>query len=164
VNAAQRTASILYLDTGIRDVASLLELDPHGGRDPSAAMEVTPAGHAFGVHRGDFVFIHKDGTTNGFDKPRLPYIGELEAWVRESHVTTEGMITGWREEMSEIGRSIASRRVVDTVEGQVKRLRKGDWSLSWFGEVLEVGCNNTYHEHGWHLIIPSDHSYDLMGR
>jgi ubiquitin-conjugating enzyme E2 O len=138
VNAIERTAGILYPDTGTKDIASLLELDPHGTSDPST-FHLSLAGDALGVHRGDYVFIHRPGTTNDLPKPRVPYIGELEAWVRESAIDSEGKLTGWRREMSELGKNIASRRGMDNLEGQIRRLRKGDPSLSWFGEVVEVG-------------------------
>jgi ubiquitin-conjugating enzyme E2 O len=138
VNATDRTAAILYPDTGIKDIASLLELDPHGTSDPST-LYLSPAGDGLGVHRGDYVFVHRPGSTNDLPKPRVSYIGEVEAWVREAPINSEGKITGWRREMSELGKTIASRRGMDNLEGQIRRLRKGDSSLSWFGEVVEVG-------------------------
>jgi ubiquitin-conjugating enzyme E2 O len=130
-------AAILYPDTGAQDLASLLELDPHGVSDFSAAQP-NPAREGLGVHRGDFVLIHRPGTTNGLEKPRVPFIGESEIWVRETPVSVDGKLTGWRRAMSELGASIASRRGLDNSEGQLRRLSKDDSSLSWFGEVTEV--------------------------
>lgn len=82
-NAQQRTASVTWyhpflplsasLTAGETEVVSVLELDPHG---PSGA-------ESFGVRRGDFVFLHRPGTTNGAELPAVPRIGELEEWVRE---------------------------------------------------------------------------------
>ena len=37
----------------------------------------------FGIHRGEFVFIHREGATNGSVMPRVPKISELESWVRD---------------------------------------------------------------------------------
>ncbi|KAG9103116.1 hypothetical protein FRC06_000178 [Ceratobasidium sp. 370] len=76
-DAKQRTARVMWYDptasTPETEVVSVLELDPHG---PSGA-------ESFGVRRGDFVFLHRPGTTNGAQLPAVPRIGELEDWVRE---------------------------------------------------------------------------------
>ena len=132
VNAAQRTAAIFYPDPRTYDLASLLELDPHGVRDITTADQFSVR-DALGVHRGDFVFVHRAGTTNGLPKPRVPYIGELEAWVRDPIFTSDARLSGWRLEMSEIGKRFAERS-----KSGIRCLRKGDSSLSWFGEVTEV--------------------------
>lgn len=77
-HAQNRTARVMWYDpaspnTPQHEVVSVLELDPHG---PSGA-------ESFGVRRGDFVFLHRPGTTNGAQLPAVPRIGELEDWVRE---------------------------------------------------------------------------------
>ncbi|KAG8728667.1 hypothetical protein FRC12_021584, partial [Ceratobasidium sp. 428] len=76
-DAKQRTARVMWYDptssSPQTEVVSVLELDPHG---PSGA-------ESFGVRRGDFVFLHRPGTTNGAQLPAVPRIGELEDWVRE---------------------------------------------------------------------------------
>ncbi|KAG9099714.1 hypothetical protein FS749_000576 [Ceratobasidium sp. UAMH 11750] len=75
-DAKQRTARVMWYDPTTlseTEVVSVLELDPHG---PSGA-------ESFGVRRGDFVFLHRPGTTNGAQLPAVPRIGELEDWVRE---------------------------------------------------------------------------------
>lgn len=76
-HAQNRTARVMWYDTSTTqpqyEVVSVLELDPHG---PSGT-------ESFGVRRGDFVFLHRPGTTNGAQLPAVPRIGELEDWVRE---------------------------------------------------------------------------------
>lgn len=63
-------------------MASLLELDPHGTHDVTAS-DLAPSPDELGVHRGEFVFIHKEDTSNGSIMPRVPKIGELESWVQD---------------------------------------------------------------------------------
>ena len=86
VNPSQRVATLRFTDVPESpphtEVVSLLELDPHGahdvtGDDPAASPD------ELGVHRGEFVFIHREGTTNGSVTPRVPKIGELESWIQE---------------------------------------------------------------------------------
>lgn len=137
VNAIDRTALVRCRDNGMIELASLLELDPHGSGDWSA---VAPT-DGLGVHRGDFVFIHKEGTTNGVETPIVPRIGEVEEWVRESPIANEtGQLGGWRRDMADIGTRIAERRGRDPTveEGKIKRPLKDDKSLNWFGEITEV--------------------------
>lgn len=132
VNATERTAYILFPDTGEIELASLLELDPHGNSDYDAN---NPHTESFGVRRGDFVFIHVPGTTNGLEKPRVPRIGEIEPWVRENPFSN-GELSGWRKELHDIGCNIAARRTADRpLERLMQRPIKGDGKLSWCGEV-----------------------------
>ena len=63
-------------------MASLLELDPHGTYDITTS-DPTLSPEELGVHRGEFVFIHEEGTTNGSVMPRVPKIGELESWIQD---------------------------------------------------------------------------------
>ncbi|CAE6520035.1 unnamed protein product [Rhizoctonia solani] len=74
-NAQSRIAQVMWYGTHPPQIetVSVLELDPHG---PSGT-------ETFGVRRGDFVFLHRPGTTNGAQLPAVPRIGELEEWVRE---------------------------------------------------------------------------------
>lgn len=142
VNAVDRTANIRFADSDHVELASVLELDPHGAGDWHSASPV----EGLGLHRGEFVFIHKAGTTNGVGKPMVPRIGELEPWVRESpimHVHENGQLGGWRRDMAEIGNDVAQRRGRDTSveEGKLKRPQPNDVSLNWFGEVIDVSCN-----------------------
>lgn len=134
VNASERTASIALAD-GSQELASVLELDPHGAE---TALGNSP--ESFGVRRGDYVFIHREGTTNGCQKPRVPRIGELEGWVQEAPFVEEnGELGGWRKELDTIGSGIAHARGREPIlDGQVRRPAKGDPSYNWFGEVSHV--------------------------
>lgn len=150
VNAVDRTAQIRCADTGTIELASVLELDPHGTSDWSA---VSPT-DGLGVNRGDFVFIHKEGATNGVEPPMIPRIGEVEEWVREPpEVDASGHLGGWRREMADIGNRIAERRGKDPniEEGQIQRSKKGSLKLNWFGEVTEV-CSCVLLVHEFRLI------------
>ncbi|OCH96053.1 hypothetical protein OBBRIDRAFT_766074 [Obba rivulosa] len=142
VNAVDRTAQVLFTDTGTIELVSVLELDPHGLGDWSAVAPID----GLGVHRGDFVFVHKEGTTNGAEKPLVPRIGEIEDWVHEPGIIPEtGHLTGWRREMADIGNRIASRRGKDPTieEGKIKKPQYGDTSLHWVGEVMELRLDGT---------------------
>ena len=66
VNAKERTAEIM-LTNDLRQLVSVLELNPHGEYPDSGDTQ-----DSFGVHRGDFVFIHKEGCTNGCKRPLVP--------------------------------------------------------------------------------------------
>ncbi|KAJ7932556.1 hypothetical protein B0H13DRAFT_1955957 [Mycena leptocephala] len=92
VNAAHRTASVLIPETGKIELASVLELDPHGTSD-SFAMLQAPS----------------DGLV-----ARVPRIGEVEAWVRDVPFVN-GQLAGFRKEMSELGTSIAQRRTAENI-------------------------------------------------
>lgn len=137
VNAAERTAVVLLPNSGAIELASVLELDPHSTSDLDAVIPQS-ASEGLGVLRGDFVFIHREGTTNGFQKPLVPRIGELETWIRECPIVN-GQLVGWRKEMSEIGGDIARRRESDNVEeSQLSLPIQGSDCLSWLGEVTGV--------------------------
>ena len=88
VDPDARTAKLHLEDSNTTELAPILELDPNGSGDPSQ-NDPTTAFDGFGVRRGDFVFIHREGTTNGCVKPRVPRIGELEPWVRELPIYKE---------------------------------------------------------------------------
>lgn len=140
VNAKERTALVLFPDSGATELISVLELDPHGtsdlGADPQSASE------GFGVRRGDFVLIHHQETTNGLEKPRVPRIGELEAWVREGPFA-DGHFMGWRKEMYDIGTEIASKRSSGAlVEDPIQRPADDD-AFSWIGEVTSLNLDGT---------------------
>lgn len=141
VNAVDRTATIRFGDTGTIELASVLELDPHGTNDWSAVAPTTSDG--LGVRRGDFVFIHREGTTNGLEKPKVPRIGEVEPWVREVPIVhADGHYGGWRKTMADFGMNIAHRREPDhIVEGRIRKPGPDDTSLNWFGEVSNLGLD-----------------------
>ncbi|KIJ68200.1 hypothetical protein HYDPIDRAFT_24499 [Hydnomerulius pinastri MD-312] len=136
VNSADRVAVIHCADTGTLETVSVLELDPNGQGDtnPDAIHS-----HGFGVRRGDSVFIHPEGTTNGFAPPRVPKIGEIEEWVREPPVRADGELAGWRRTMGDMGAKIAAERTTQRIPlFNVRIPKKDDTSLSWFGEVTEL--------------------------
>jgi ubiquitin-conjugating enzyme E2 O len=138
VNATDRTALILLGDSRTLETVSVLELDPHGAYEQNgpAAQSVTDG---FGVHRSDFVFIHPEGSVNGFETPYVPRIGELENWVHETPIY-DCHPTGWRKEMSELGNSIAEQRNSQSPVDKSMRIPcPGDGCLQWIGEVTEVG-------------------------
>lgn len=86
VHPSQRVAILKLTDvpesTPESEMVPLLELDPHGTHDITGD-DPTPPPDELGVHRGEFVFIHKEGTTNGSVMPMVPKIGELENWVQD---------------------------------------------------------------------------------
>jgi ubiquitin-conjugating enzyme E2 O len=127
---------VLLPDTGLVELVSVLELSPHGTSD--LAVIPQSASEGLGVSRGDFVFIHREGSTNGYQKPSVPRIGELEAWIRECPIV-DGQFVGWRKEISEIGGDIARRRESDGIkESQLSLPIPGSGCFSWFGEVTGV--------------------------
>lgn len=139
MDAIQRTALILFPDTGSIELASLLELDPHGNSDLIAGSDVS-----FGVRRGDFVFIHSPGTTNGLEKPRVPRIGEIEPWIRGNPFQDDQFV-GWRKELQELGLSIASQRSTGTlVEKKMQMSTNAESKLFWCGEVTAVCLASFY--------------------
>ena len=139
MNAQDRTAYVRVVETGAVELASVLELDAHGTHDWSA---LAPTNDGLGVRRGDFVFIHNEGETNGVEPPMVPRIGEVEEWVRDPSVAgPNGQLGGWRKEIADIGMRIAEERgksEQSVEEPPIKRPQKGDPSLSWFGEVTNV--------------------------
>jgi ubiquitin-conjugating enzyme E2 O len=135
VNPVARTAIVRVEGANAEELVSVLELDHSGTSEPG--QDPTTAFDGFGVRRGDFVFIHKEGTTNGCAKPRVPRIGELEPWVRETPFD-EGLYSGWRKEMNEIGNKLAMDDRAGIIEPYVSRPAPGDTSLHWIGEVTEV--------------------------
>ncbi|RDB28833.1 putative ubiquitin-conjugating enzyme E2 24 [Hypsizygus marmoreus] len=142
VNATERTATILLADTGVVEIVSVLELDPHGTSD-SAAVIPQSASEGLGVRRGDFVFVHRSGSTNGFAKPSVPRIGELEAWVREGPVIN-GHLVGWRKEMADIGANLAARRISEDATGaQIGHPIPGSGTVLWLGEVTGLNLDGT---------------------
>lgn len=134
VNAADRTSLILFPDTGKTELAPLLELDTVGNAEHAA--DLNP--EAFGVQRGDIVFINAPGSVSSTKKPHVPRIGEIEPWVHDEAYNT-GDLTGWRKEMCEIGSSIAIKRNIEQfIEKPVQLPAKNSGDLTWIGEVYAV--------------------------
>lgn len=140
-------------------MVSVLELDPHGMSGPSPEQP-----DSVGVRRGEFVFIHREGTTNGSTLPVVPKIGEVEAWVREMDLDPAGH-GGWREQMAIIGAEYHQRfeairyGTVQTHSGRLFAAEALDgefeprigWAntsaINWFGEVVNVGFPSNVHGH-----------------
>lgn len=119
---------------GRREVVSVLELDPHGSDSSLSNPQ-----ESFGLRRGDFVFIHREGTTNGCKKPAVPSIGELEAWAYEPpYVEEDGEFTGWRKELDDIGQEIARTRGTDPVPEGVMQRPPLNTDIDWLGEVIDA--------------------------
>ncbi|KAJ6509383.1 hypothetical protein C8R47DRAFT_1098497 [Mycena vitilis] len=142
VNAVQRTASVLIPETGKIELASVLELDPHGTSDTFSMLEAPSDG--LGVRRGDFVFVHPEGKTNGSPvAARVPRLGEVEAWVRDVPFV-DGQLAGFRKEMSDLGASIANRRTEENIrEGLILRPSADNETLMWLGEVTDINLDGT---------------------
>lgn len=163
MDAVQRTALILFPDTGTIELASLLELDPHGNSDFDASISQTGSEASFGVRRGDFVFIHSPGTTNGLETPRVPRIGEIEAWIREN-TFQGGQFVGWKKELQELGSRIASQRSAGTlVEKKIQTSTNGESRLSWCGEVTGVCLPSFYVDKEAYGLLPGTNQLNLDG-
>lgn len=134
VNATDRIAIIRCLDTGVLETVSALELDPNGAG--GLGSDVLHS-YGFGVRRGDSVFVHAQGTTNGFETPRVPKIGEIEEWVREPPILSDGELGGWRWAMAKVGAELAAEYSVYGLPVHNVKL-PDDESLLWIGEVTEV--------------------------
>jgi len=138
VNASDRTAVILLTDTRALETVSVLELDPYATFENNTMGQ--PVTDGFGVRRSDFVFIHPEGTTNGFEAPHVPNIGELEAWIHDEMPSFDLSLTGWRKEMDNLGKRTAAQRSRRARGCETMTLpNPGDGSLHWFGEVTGVG-------------------------
>ncbi|KAI4523174.1 hypothetical protein K525DRAFT_222350 [Schizophyllum commune Loenen D] len=130
VDAKERIAKVLFLDTQKIELVPLLDIDPHGGTTGEITSEL-------GVQLGDFVFICDD---NGFTDSRVPVLGEVEPWVREVPLT-EGEPLGWRKELTELGAEVTSGH--DSRLGNVRLPRPDDNSLNWIGEVTALNLDGT---------------------
>lgn len=135
VNAQQRTAEVLWADSPPgqppKAVVPVLELDPQGA---SASIPLGPISESYGVRRGNFVFIHSDGTTNGAELPVVPRIGEREDWTRG---LPSPSATGLRSEMAKFGQNFRAQHGALTAAEVSTSVNS---SIKWFGEVINVGC------------------------
>ncbi|KAG6896412.1 hypothetical protein C0992_008414 [Termitomyces sp. T32_za158] len=163
VNANDRTAKVLLPDSNTIELVSVLELDPHGTSDPSIAFPQASS-DGLGVCRGDFVFVHPDGATNGFKKPAVPRIGEVEQWVRDNPIV-DGQLGGWRKEMAHIGASISARRATEGSQETFTmiHLAQGSGNITWIGEVTQVcGVTDTGYIHElWPLQLKLNGSIEV---
>ncbi|KAJ3573658.1 hypothetical protein NP233_g2277 [Leucocoprinus birnbaumii] len=142
VNAADRTAKVLLIDSGVTELVSVLELD-RSASDPFLGA-YTHVAETLGVNRGDVVLIHRPGTTNGCDKSRVPRIGELESWLREDVEAGLNHNPPWKREMSELGAEVArSRSTWNADDLRFKRASPGDEKYLWFGEVVMLNLDGT---------------------
>lgn len=136
MNAADRTASLLFTNTGSIEMVILFQLDTQGNPDESAD---DPGSEGIGVKLGDFVFIHKIGETNACSGCRVPTIGEVEPWVHEHAFDDKDELTGWRKAMHDIGGRIAAQRGnTKLAEMAIQRPVKRSGQLFWCGEVTSV--------------------------
>ncbi|KAG8872742.1 hypothetical protein FRB97_007396 [Tulasnella sp. 331] len=188
VNAYDRTAQLYWKVLPSRPesfitppsytLVSVMELDPHGTSTPSDDQP-----ECVGVRRGEFVLIHREGTTNGSTVPRVPKIGEMEPWSKENNPH------GWRFDMAHAGMDYAQRHsekwqndglgiqnhaAADDNEeetrmpgafgvehGEVEtRLRWRDPSdLEWFGEVTNLRTSGDVEvtlPSGATIVVPLD--------
>lgn len=137
VDAPQRIAHLLLQDNNKIERASILELQTYGTglNGPESAVHET-----IGVHIGDFIFVHKPGTTNGSYGAKVPRIGEIEPWVHEHREFDNP--EGWRRQMHDIGCNIASQRGSGGSMDRPLRLPvRGSGELSWCGEVTAVSAD-----------------------
>ena len=141
MDAAQRTARITFPGTSVTELVSVLELDVQGTTDEADLLQ--SAADGLGVRRGDYVFIHPSDSSNGFEGPRVPRIGEIEPWVREQPYM-DGRLDGWRREMSDLGRMIATTRSPDYVEGRFLQPTQSQADVGWVGEVVDVRFPSFY--------------------
>ena len=143
VHPSQRVAVLKLINdpepTSETQVASLLELDPHGTHDLTL-NDTVPLLDELGVHRGEFVFIHEEGTTNGSSIPRVPKIGELESWVQDVpslHTMQPGGFTDliYAEGMKMIA---AEEHLMDNRSTLIP-ISTPIHPIYWFGYVSDVG-------------------------
>ncbi|KDQ63442.1 hypothetical protein JAAARDRAFT_169262 [Jaapia argillacea MUCL 33604] len=166
VNPTDRTALIRYHSPSVSsssppqlELVSVLELDPHGTSDWSALLP-TPDG--LGVRRGDMVFIHAPGTTNGLTIPvvppadsaspdnhqlshntdhPIPPVGEIpsESTDKSLRVPRIGEIEEWVRELPFDQRGVLNgwrRQMVDLGSELAQRKLRGGASGQCDGEVV----------------------------
>ena len=134
VSAEERIATVRWEADNETEKVPLLELDPHG----LGFTEATGGPDTFGIHRGEFVLIHREGTTNSATLPIVPRIGEMEAWVSDTFpmYIEDVQPTGWRSNMAKFGMDVL------TTGTAKKPLPRPDGALRteirWFGQVVDV--------------------------
>ncbi|GAA6031154.1 hypothetical protein JCM8097_004030 [Rhodosporidiobolus ruineniae] len=129
MDARKRTIRIKYLDDAAaagqpeaEEVISGLEFDPHG-----------PPPDAYGVRRGDWVLVTREGTTNGAERPTVPSLGESE--------TLAGLMPQGEElrmELSTLGLSYAAS-LADAFRPPAPQSSPDQLaSIHWYGEVWDL--------------------------
>ncbi|GAA5823545.1 hypothetical protein JCM11251_000674 [Rhodosporidiobolus azoricus] len=107
---------------GDEDLISALEFDPHG-----------PPPDAYGVRRGDWVLITKEGEQNGAKWPTVPGLGESE--------TLAGLMPSGEElrmELSTLGLAYASS-LSDSHQPRPPQTDPASLSsIRWYGEVWDL--------------------------
>jgi ubiquitin-conjugating enzyme E2 O len=132
VNAKARTAKVRLTGREQVELVPLLELDAYGNSGGAGA----PGLDALGVRRGDTVFVHAPGTTNGAEQGRAPRIGEMPEWAKDNHEDA-----AWRERMKVVGMEEHQRRMggpPPREESFIRKTEKGDATMNWIGEVTDV--------------------------
>lgn len=134
VSAEERIANVRWEGDDVTEKVPLLELDPHG----LGFTEATGGPETFGIHRGEFVLIHREGTTNSATLPIVPRIGEMEAWVGESlpMYIEDPQPTGWRSNMAKFGMDVlatgTAKQPLPRPDGAPRT------EIRWFGQVVDV--------------------------
>ncbi|GAA5970526.1 hypothetical protein JCM11641_007339 [Rhodosporidiobolus odoratus] len=132
MDARKRTIKMRYLDSpaGVdegEETISGLEFDPHG-----------PPPDAYGVRRGDYVMITKEGEGNGAKVPVVPSLGESE--------TLTGMMPGGEElraELSTLGLTYATTLDNSAVPPRPQSSPNSLSSIHWYGEVWDLLLDGT---------------------
>ncbi|KIY70179.1 hypothetical protein CYLTODRAFT_420028 [Cylindrobasidium torrendii FP15055 ss-10] len=162
VDARQRVASLYLLKDKKTETVSVLELDTQG-TDPDAE----DTGHdGLGVRIGDYVFIHPEGTTNGYTPPHIPRIGEMEEWVREIPAALDSY-TGWRGTLWDIGNDVLKHRGTDPKWDHAYMQTSCDSTtpIDWCGDVVKLGPDGTVlvrHPDGSKATYPLERLSRLM--
>lgn len=83
------------------------------------------------------MFLHREGSTNGCEKPVVPGIGELEPWVYEAPIKPDGELIGWKKELDTIGQRLIEESN-EAGRWTFKRSALGESNIDWFGHVTDV--------------------------
>ncbi len=156
VNAKQRTAKVLFLDTNTIELVSTIELDTVG---PSVEESFS---EGYGVHVGDVVFIHSEENDNGLTPPRVPSIGEPDS---EMSIMADIMsdYPNWKEELHDTGRRCLIQSVSYAVSYPL-----GSQKVNWLGEVSKVRRryiqSNIFSQSIWQLHLDGSVEVKLPDR
>ncbi|GAA5892596.1 ubiquitin-conjugating enzyme E2 [Sporobolomyces salmoneus] len=104
------------------EVVSAMEFDPHG-----------PPQHEYGVRRGDWVLIAREGEGNGVDLPEVPSLGESE--------TRAGLMPDGEQlrfELSSLGLAYAQNLSDSFISPEAQSSPDKLASIKWYGEVWDL--------------------------